>query len=56
MAAIAGAIFLMIGLLVLGTRAQRIGTSQYLVIFLVTLAQLAIFVLFMITYEQPVLH
>ncbi len=56
MGAIAEAILLMIGLVALGTRTKQIGLKHYLVIFLVTLAQLAIFVWFMYTYEQPALH
>ena len=55
MAAIAEVIFLMIGLAFIATRARKVGIKEYLVILLFTLAQLGVLILFMYTYEQPVL-
>ncbi len=54
--AIASTMVLMMVLMFFGRRAKEFGLKEFFLVFLVTLAQLAIFVLFMLTYERPVLN
>lgn len=55
MVAIGGAILLITMLIFVGSRKGDMGLKTYFIIFLATLAQIAIFVLFMLTFEYPVL-
>jgi hypothetical protein len=47
------AIFLMILVIAIGKRSKELGYRQYLVIILITLAQVGILVFFMYTIEKP---
>ncbi|HXX62982.1 MAG TPA: hypothetical protein VEO56_04215 [Bacteroidota bacterium] len=46
-------IFLMIGLIVLSKQSQKMGVREYLIIFLVTVAQVALVILYLFTVERP---
>jgi hypothetical protein len=46
-------IFLMIGLIAISKQSEKMGMREYLVIFLVTVAQLVLVVLYLFTVERP---
>jgi hypothetical protein len=53
---LAAAIVLMIFLIGFGKNCKELGYKQYLVIILITIAQVCILVFFMFTIEKPALY
>ncbi|MGA9362892.1 MAG: hypothetical protein WBW16_00805 [Bacteroidota bacterium] len=53
---LAAAVLLMILLIGIGKNCKELGYKQYLVIILITFAQVCILVFFMYTIEKPLLY